>query len=525
MNKYNIVIGNHTGLQPITDYILYIKDWISQSNKHSEIEIIVTPKIAPNYHNFVIEPSVDISSNEDFDENFSINLVATEFITEIFPNIYSFNTFSKVKKIKHLICRLLDIFIDDNKKRTLFNDNKFRSFDKFSLKNFKNRLFKKLKRYLLTEYENELETRFKKFSNSAKYFNSIVIAMPALAKGYKKFNKNIIIAEILPNPELIRFAYSRKLNICFFSGRISGYRKYLTEQIVKNLQEDYPIFSQAYEYLNETCASQDLDKLIKIKDWFSNIHFYTNLKSKNTLNKKESKSDFYYNYLNNFNYDEKTKDYELTRTLIKLLPEKYHEVIYELPIAKDFINDKDQFSNFLLHEEDMLIKKNVLKINSENPLKELDLESFDNEDQERFKYTVFEKARNFYKNAFIEYLNDTCLPLWICPHAYNTNIYKLPVYELYIPQSEKWPYSSPLRSYRSLRHGILPLSIKKYEDSIFSEITTVWSKKFNLKIFNREFIDTKISKAISYSKDIRDNAHKKYRFYFDELNSNNNKKL
>ena len=76
MNKYNIVIGNHTGLQPITDYILYIKDWISQSNKHSEIEIIVTPKIAPNYHNFVIEPSVDISSNEDFDENFSINLAS-----------------------------------------------------------------------------------------------------------------------------------------------------------------------------------------------------------------------------------------------------------------------------------------------------------------------------------------------------------------------------------------------------------------------------------------------------------------
>ena len=138
----------------------------------------------------------------------------------------------------------------------------------------------------------------------------------------------------------------------------------------------------------------------------------------------------------------------------------------------------------------MLIKKNVLKINSENPLKELDLESFDNEDQERFKYTVFEKARNFYKNAFIEYLNDTCLPLWICPHAYNTNIYKLPVYELYIPQSEKWPYSSPLRSYRSLRHGILPLSIKKYEDSIFSEICAFLVSRFSLILGKTNFDKT-----------------------------------
>ena len=40
-------------------------------------------------------------------------------------------------------------------------------------------------------------------------------------------------------------------------------------------------------------------------------------------------------------------------------------------------------------------------------------------------------------------------------------------HELYIGQSSKWIYASPMRTYRTLRMGYIPVSDKKYEDEIF----------------------------------------------------------
>ena len=72
-----------------------------------------------------------------------------------------------------------------------------------------------------------------------------------------------------------------------------------------------------------------------------------------------------------------------------------------------------------------------------------------------------EKAINLVSELYSHYP-----PLSICDSAYaNTlTVSIVPRYEIYIPQSSNWIYSSPVRTFRSLYHGIHPVNFGNFSD-------------------------------------------------------------
>jgi hypothetical protein len=79
----------------------------------------------------------------------------------------------------------------------------------------------------------------------------------------------------------------------------------------------------------------------------------------------------------------------------------------------------------------------------------------------------YEKVVNLVSELYNHYP-----PLSICESAYaNTlTVGIVPRYEIYIPQSSNWIYSSPVRMFRSLSHGIQPVNFGSFSDH---ELTSI----------------------------------------------------
>ena len=74
--------------------------------------------------------------------------------------------------------------------------------------------------------------------------------------------------------------------------------------------------------------------------------------------------------------------------------------------------------------------------------------------------------------------------------AYQVFGKNLPIYELYIPQSDTWLYSSPMRTYRTIRYGRIPTSLlKSYpkDDSLIASLMI--NCKANENIFGYYTLD------------------------------------
>ncbi|WP_204105264.1 MULTISPECIES: hypothetical protein [Spirulina sp. CCY15215] len=83
----------------------------------------------------------------------------------------------------------------------------------------------------------------------------------------------------------------------------------------------------------------------------------------------------------------------------------------------------------------------------------------------KFRQAVLSNLNKIHPNLTIEYVeNSTNLP----PEKFT--------HELYIPQKFRWPYSSPIRTYRSYTQGFIPVNFSQYSQSIMDSYLPILSE-------------------------------------------------
>jgi hypothetical protein len=119
------------------------------------------------------------------------------------------------------------------------------------------------------------------------------------------------------------------------------------------------------------------------------------------------------------------------------------------------------------------------------------------------KNIFFSGNLTFYRKKVIEFLNNPLLdkfrsyPLVFSKGEFNTiNFYpkilsvinlsgnkdcfnEIPLYEIYIPQSKSWPYSSPNRSIFSFKHGCIPISYGYFDQHSIDQLFLIQTKNPN----------------------------------------------
>lgn len=163
------------------------------------------------------------------------------------------------------------------------------------------------------------------------------------------------------------------------------------------------------------------------------------------------------------------------------------------------IDDEEIYETYLSNSDNQLYR-NIRKSNLQKLILEIKLKA----DLEDLSYELNKniiKERNITKEdevvKILKKINpelnpnsvDSLLENYIMHYkSTSLNISHL-LYELYIPQSEDWPYSSPMRFWHTFMNNSIPVTFKRYKDHPINMLVEIYRKNM---FFNNEDYSLKI---------------------------------
>tara|TARA_Y100001968_G_scaffold189641_1_gene173803 strand:- start:20790 stop:22091 length:1302 start_codon:yes stop_codon:yes gene_type:complete len=180
----------------------------------------------------------------------------------------------------------------------------------------------------------------------------------------------------------------------------------------------------------------------------------------------------------------------------------------------DIYDKHEGFSNKKIYKELLIknLKKLILEIKIKADLEDLskelnhqlrserklNLNSETNNALSKIKASYYPDSVQSLLDNFILYYQSTSIEL---PHL---------LYELYIPQSEEWPYSSPMRFWHTFMNNGIPVTFKRYKDHPLNMVVEIYKNDMNLNLNNY------LEKVKSYNLS-QDNLYKSINSKINEL--------
>ena len=366
-------------------------------------------------------------------------------------------------------------------------------------------------------------TEFMKFMNEHIFFN-------CFNENDFKDEKNLIIRDklfVCDSNNIIESSYkiSRKKIIYkfkefirFFSNKIfrNTYKidKYL--ELIKNYKNKNAISSKRKEYFLRANCLLDIFSCV---DLFLCSHPEITKSVKKIFNKNALDFPYYVDDIDNKITNKKLNGFYIGGTLNeyrKLFLGKKGKYIISM-------DDQEVYEKYFGNSNNKIYrqirKSNLKKLILDIKLK-ADLEDLSYELNKNIFYERYQKKENESKYIFNKinpelYPNTVESLLKNYIFYYKTTSINLShlLYELYIPQAEDWPYSSPMRFWHTFMNNSIPVTFKKYTDHPLNMLVEIYRENM---IFNIEDFSLRV---IQYNKSQK-NLFDKILLQIEEMNNN-----